>query len=194
MLIFCMTAGSLPWMSNAGTAGRKQVSENTVNSENTDIVHGFGNKIKEKKQKEVKVKVNQDNKNGKAWNHQMIQANVTGESAEKIKVAIIDSGINFSTDLPVAVRKNFIPEDERSVLYEDPSGHGTAVAGIIAALDNDEGITGINPDVELYSARVLDAKLEAPVERIVETIDWAIEQDVDIINMSFGIAKNVKEL
>lgn len=115
-------------------------------------------------------------------------------SGRKIKVAVIDSGINFSTDLPVVVRKNFIPEDECSVLYEDPSGHGTAVAGIIAALDNDEGITGINPDVELYSARVLDANLEAPIERIVEAIDWAVEQEVDIINMSFGITRNVAEL
>lgn len=127
----------------------------------------------------------------------MIQAGALEKSEnpeKKIKIAIIDSGINFSTDLPTIVRKNFIPDDECSVLYEDLSGHGTAVAGIIAALDNEEGITGINPNVELYSARVLDANLEAPVERIVEAIDWAIEQDVDIINMSFGIAKNIKEL
>ncbi len=170
--------------------------------ESQDIVRGFGNKIKDKKQKEIKVKVNhgnQGNQNGKSWNQQMIQAgNInTGEAEEsgrKIKIAVIDSGINFSTDLPVAVRKNFILEDERNVLYEDPSGHGTAVAGIIAALDNDEGITGINPRVELYSARVLDGNLEAPVGRIAEAIDWAVGQDVDIINMSFGIAKNVKEL
>ncbi len=69
-----------------------------------------------------------------------INAGEAEESGRKIKIAVIDSGINFSADLPVAVRKNFIPEDERNMLYEDPSGHGTAVAGIIAALDNDEVI------------------------------------------------------
>lgn len=217
-LAVCISAGSLPWTGYAGTAGRiteeeaypkEQKSSGTDNGSNgeisqsdehLDIVHGFGTKIKEKKQKKIKVKVNQGNQgnqNGKAWNLQMVQAGTEGKqekTGRTIKVAVIDSGINFSTDLPVVVRKNFIPEDERSVLYEDLSGHGTAVAGIIAALDNEEGITGINPCVELYSARVLDAKLEAPIERIVEAIDWAVEQEVDIINMSFGIARNVAEL
>ncbi len=36
--------------------------------------------------------------------------------------------------------------------------------------------------------------MEAPAGRIAEAIDWAVEQNVDIINMSFGITKNVKEL
>ena len=124
----------------------------------------------------------------------MIQADVDIRPEQKIKVAIIDSGVNFSTDIEVTVRKNFIPNDEVNVLYEDPTGHGTAIAGIIAALDNEEGITGINPDVEIYSARVLDENLEAPVDRIVQAIEWAIEEEVDIINMSFGLQKNVAEL
>lgn len=215
LLAVCVSAGSLPCTGYAETVGRKPEAEAYLgeqeiygtgsgsngeisqSDEQLDIVHGFGTKIKEKKQKKIKVKVNQGNQDGKSWNLQMVQAG-TEEKQEKngrtIKVAVIDSGINFSTDLPVVVRKNFIPGDERSVLYEDPSGHGTAVAGIIAALDNEEGITGINPCVELYSARVLDAKLEAPIERIVEAIDWAVEQEVDIINMSFGITRNVEEL
>lgn len=191
MLVFCMTASNLPYMEKA-----KTVHEESVVSyeESGDIVRGFGNKIKEKKQKKEKFKVNKEEKNGKAWNQRMIQAELPETSDEVIKVAIIDSGINFSTDLNVVERKNFIPDDECNILYEDATGHGTAVAGIVGALDNEEGITGVNPGVELYSARVLDTKLEAPVERIVEAIDWAIEQDVDIINMSFGIEKNVAEL
>lgn len=191
MLVLCMVTSSLPYMGKAETAKTEAVA-GYAGSE--DIVHGFGSKIKDKKQKNEKFKVNKEEKNGKAWNQQMIQAELPQTSKEVIKVAIIDSGINFSTDLNVVERKNFIPDDERSVLYEDPTGHGTAVAGIIGALDNEEGITGVNPGVELYSARVLDEKLEAPVERIVEAIDWVIGQDVDIINMSFGIAKNVAEL
>ncbi len=191
MLVLCMTAGSLPCMRKVETANAEAV---TNYAESEDVVRGFGNKIKDKEPKKAKVNVNKENKNGKAWNREMIQAEVTENYGEPIKVAVIDSGINFSTDLNVVARKNFIPEDERSVLYEDPTGHGTAVAGIIGALDNEEGVTGVNPGVELYSARVLDEKLEAPVERIVEAIDWAIEQDVDIINMSFGISKNVAEL
>ncbi len=205
----CISVSGLPVPGYAGTAGGKPEEytdagnlQGGPSEESQDIVRGFGSKIKDKKQKEIKVRVNQGNpgdRDGKSWNLQMIQAgNVNAGEAEgpgrKIKVAVIDSGINFNTDLPVAVRKNFIPGEERSVLYEDMSGHGTAVAGIIAALDNDEGITGINPRVELYSARVLDENLEAPAGRIAGAIDWAVGQDVDIINMSFGIAKNVPEL
>ncbi len=93
------------------------------------------------------------------------------------------------------MRKNFIPgEDEISVIYEDISGHGTSVAGIIAAKDNDEGITGINPYVQLYSARILDENKQAPASRVVAAIDWAIEQDVDIINISFGTTVDSEEI
>ncbi len=205
LLAVCISAGSLSWAGYARMAGEKAEAYpgnpgGSPSGEGQDIVRGFGSKIKDKKQKKIKDKVNHGNpgnQSGMSWNLQMIQAGKAGspeDSARKIKIAVIDSGINFSTDLPVAVRKNFIPEDEPNVLYEDPSGHGTAIAGIIAALDNDEGITGINPDVELYSARVLDENLEAPAGWIAEAIDWAVEQDVDIINMSFGITKNVKEL
>lgn len=173
MLVLCMAVGGLPCMKRAETANAAEV---TNYAESGEVVHGFGNKIKNKKVKAAKVNVNKRSKNGEAWNRQMIQAEMMEGSGEMIKVVIIDSGINFSTDLNVAIRKNFIPEDERSVLYEDPTGHGTAVAGLIGALDNGEGVTGVNPGVELYSARVLDEKLEAPVERIVEAIDWAINR------------------
>ncbi|MDE7298164.1 MAG: S8 family peptidase, partial [Lachnospiraceae bacterium] len=106
---------------------------------------------------------------------------------QRVKVAIIDSGVDDTGDIDVYLRKNFIPgENEISILYEDSSCHGTSVAGVIAALDNDEGITGINPNVLLYSARVLDSQNRAPVSRIVEAIDWAVAQKVDIINLSFG--------
>ncbi len=124
-----------------------------------------------------------------AWNLQMVGADdveIPG-SSDKIKVAVIDSGIDYSSDLNVAARKNFVPgEDDISILYEDGSGHGTSVAGVIAAKDNDDGITGINENVELYSAKVLDYNDVAPVSRVIEGIDWAIEQGVNIINISMG--------
>lgn len=114
MLVLCMTVGGLPCMKRAETANAAEV---TNYAERGEVVHGFGNKIKNKKVKAAKVNVNKGNKNGEAWNRQMIQAEMMEGSGEMIKVVIIDSGINFSTDLNVAIRKNFIPEDERSVLY-----------------------------------------------------------------------------
>ena len=121
---------------------------------------------------------------------------IDGDAAlDPVKVAILDSGVDYTEDIDVYMRKNFIPgEDEISVIYEDISGHGTSVAGIIAAKDNDEGITGINPYVQLYSARILDENKQAPASRVVAAIDWAIEQDVDIINISFGTTVDSEEI
>lgn len=130
------------------------------------------------------------------WNMQAI--NVTDQVIpvnQKVKVAIIDSGIDYSTDIDVAARKNFIPnEDDVSILYEDICGHGTSVAGIVAAKDNEEGITGINPNALLYSARVLDSELRSPISRVVEAIYWAIENNVNIINISFGTTTDSQAL
>ncbi len=114
---------------------------------------------------------------------------------EPVKVAILDSGIDYTSDIDVYMRKNFISgQDEVSIIYEDLCGHGTSVAGIIAAKDNEDGITGINPNVQLYSARILDENKQAPLSRVIEAIDWAIEQNVDIINISFGTLTDSEEL
>ena len=45
---------------------------------------------------------------------------------------------------------------------------------------------GVNPDVELYSVKVLDGDNKAPLSRIIRGIYWCMENDIDIINMSFG--------
>lgn len=108
-------------------------------------------------------------------------------TGNRIKVALIDSGVDLFEDIEVEEYINLIPgEEEVLPLFWDTSGHGTSIARVIAARDNEAGITGIAPDVELYSARVLDADKVAPVSRIVEAICWAIEKDVNIISISFG--------
>lgn len=46
---------------------------------------------------------------------------------------------------------------------------------------------GINPNIELYSARILDQNKQAPVSRVIEGIHWAIDKNVKIISISFGM-------
>ncbi|MGN1132080.1 MAG: S8 family serine peptidase, partial [Ruminococcus sp.] len=58
------------------------------------------------------------------------------------------------------------------------------------AKDNGTGVTGVNPNAEIYSVRVLDDNIEAPLSRIVEGIQWGIDNNMDIINMSFGTNTN----
>lgn len=134
---------------------------------------------------------------GTEWNMQMIHADSPKQGAdnEKIKVAVIDSGINYSDDINVVERRNFVEGDDKvSVLYEDGSGHGTAIAGIIAAMDNGLGITGVAPGVDIYSARVLDDQNHASLSRVIAAVEWAMEKDVNIINLSLGCMQNSEAL
>ena len=102
-------------------------------------------------------------------------------------MAVLDTGVTATEDIDVAGRVNFIEgEEEVNPLYEDVSGHGTSVASVIAAKQNDIGITGINPNAELYSVKILDDQKKASLSGIIEGIYWCIDHDIDIINMSFG--------
>lgn len=140
------------------------------------------------KKKETRIK---ENKSKSQWNMRMIHGDKLkkGRSSAKIKVAVLDSGVDYWSDIDLAESITLVPnEEEMSLLFMDGTGHGNSVAGLIAAKDNEEGITGVNPDAEIYSIRVLDNENRAPVSRIVEGIYMAIEREVDIINMSFGVS------
>ena len=122
------------------------------------------------------------------WNLDAIQLAAPEQTDEKpVKIEILDSGVSYTDEIEMEERVNLIPgEEEVLALYDDSNGHGTAIAGMIGAKDNGEGITGINPNAQLYSVKVLDSTLKSPLSRIVEGIYWGIEHDMDIIHMSFG--------
>lgn len=106
-------------------------------------------------------------------------------SDDKVKVELLDSGVSYVSSLE-NVNHIDLTDEEVNLLYNDNNGHGTALAGIICADPNSGDITGINPNVDLYSVKVLDHNLQAPISKIIEGIYWGIENDIDIINMSFG--------
>ena len=70
----------------------------------------------------------------------------------------------------------------------DPNGHGTAMAGIIAALtDNGQGIAGIGyAGVKVMPVTVLGADGQGTDSDIIEGVVWAVEHGADVINMSFS--------
>jgi len=111
-----------------------------------------------------------------------------------IKVGVIDTGIDIDhEDLKGKVKAyaNFTTSDRNDI--EDENGHGTHVAGIIAAQRNNIGVVGVAPDVDLYIAKAFDKDGTAEFDSIRDSIEWMIEQDVHVINMSFSSQVSSRE-
>ncbi|KAB0443719.1 S8 family peptidase [Lysinibacillus fusiformis] len=103
-----------------------------------------------------------------------------------VTVAVIDSGVDFKhPDLKSQVLTPYNAAAPANTSY--PGDHGTHVAGIIAAAkDNGIGGHGINPQAKLLPIDVFNGKEGANDFIIAQGILYAIEQGVDVINMSLG--------
>jgi hypothetical protein len=103
-----------------------------------------------------------------------------------VRVAVIDSGID--ADHPefagrIAGARSFVGGSARV----DVDGHGTFVAGLIAAGTNNAiGIAGMAPSAELLVAKVVEGNDLIDVEAEVKAITWAVRNGADVINMSLG--------
>ncbi|WP_239457166.1 S8 family peptidase [Planococcus versutus] len=129
------------------------------------------------------------------WGYKAIKANTAtslGYTGKGVKIAIIDSGINSKhPDLKVA---GGVSKIENSSAFTDGNGHGTHVAGVIGAQNNSIGTVGVAPSASLYSVKVLSANGIGTLEGVVAGIQWAIDQKVDIINMSLTIDNDKQSL
>jgi hypothetical protein len=103
-----------------------------------------------------------------------------------VNVAVIDSGIDgthpeFSGRIVAA--KSFVGGSP----YRDDEGHGTFVAGEIAANPfNGEGIAGLGFNVRLLIAKVVQPDGNVSLEGEVEAIHWAVDNGAKVINLSLG--------
>lgn len=120
----------------------------------------------------------------------VVQAGIKGTS---IKVAVLDSGIDYSHPDLIDNYKggyNFVYDNndpfDDSMSAFIPSGHGTHVAGIIGARNNGTGVVGVAPEVSLYAVKVLTAGLLGDMSDIIAGIEWAIEHKMQLINMSIA--------
>ena len=116
---------------------------------------------------------------------------IDGIDGTGIKVAVIDTGVDFNhpdlfgwgPDGKVIGGYNFIREDE---LPLDTNGHGTQVAGIIAA---DGQAIGVAPKAKILAYKVSEDGEGVSSELIIRAIEKAIEDGADIINISLGVNK-----
>lgn len=112
---------------------------------------------------------------------------------DNIKIAILDTGIDKdNSDLSYIKGANFTSENIEA--FDDDNGHGTKIAGIIGARKNSYNLLGIAPKSDLYIAKVANENGDVKFEDLIKGVYWAIEQNVDIINISLEFPNENHEL
>ncbi|WNS73484.1 S8 family peptidase [Bacillus sp. DTU_2020_1000418_1_SI_GHA_SEK_038] len=115
-----------------------------------------------------------------------------------VTVAVLDTGCDIThPDLKDRIigGRNFTNDDRGNPdSFMDYNGHGTHVAGTIAASENNNGVIGVAPEASLLIVKVLNKNGSGQYDWIIKGIHYAIEQKADIISMSLGGPNDVPEL
>lgn len=105
----------------------------------------------------------------------------------RVVVAVVDTGIDLhhpDLEKQIIASRTFVPGTTSAA---DDNGHGTHVAGVIAAESNNSvGIAGVAPGCKLLAVKVLDAKGEGNTSDIVAGLLYAADAGARIINLSLG--------
>jgi len=117
-----------------------------------------------------------------------------GNNADAIKVAIIDTGISASHPDLAANVKGGVNTITSKKGWNDDNGHGSHVAGTVGALNNSVGAIGAAPLVDLYAVKVLNRNGSGFVSDIIEGIQWAVNNGMQVANMSFGGPSGVQSM
>ncbi|MEB9613444.1 S8 family peptidase [Bacillus cereus] len=137
----------------------------------------------------------------------LINAPAAWEKSEKgkdIVVAVLDTGCQTDhVDLKDRIigGKNFTTDNNSDPNnYSDLNGHGTHVAGTIAATENNQGVLGVAPQAKLLIVKILAGNGKGSYEWIINGINYAVNwrgpngEKVRVISMSLGGPKDVPEL
>ena len=128
------------------------------------------------------------------WGINSIGANLSLENKSDgngTKLAILDTGIADHPDLKVKGGVSFV---DKKTSYVDDNGHGTHVTGTIAALDNNSGVVGVAQKSDIYAVKVLDNNGYGTISQVIQGIEWSMNNDINIVSMSFGTLKDSKAL
>lgn len=112
-------------------------------------------------------------------------------TGDPIRVAIIDTGIDLKHPDLIGNLQIGVSTVGYTTSYNDDNGHGTHVAGIVGAVNNEIGVIGVGPKVDLYAVKVLDRRGSGYLSDVIEGLEWAIENRMQVINMSLGTASNI---
>jgi subtilisin family serine protease len=124
------------------------------------------------------------------WGVSRIGAGTSATAGAGVKVAVIDTGIDCNH--PELKRDgvticdggwDFVNNDNDPF---DDNGHGTHVAGTIAAAKNGSGVVGVAPGVRLYALKVLGANGSGSFSSVIAALQWAVNNGIQVTNNSYG--------
>jgi subtilisin family serine protease len=140
------------------------------------VLHGIGKPAPEQPLQEL------------TWGVDRIEADLAWQETNgtAVNVAILDTGTDLDhPDLSANIKGGYNAINSHKSA-EDDNGHGTHVAGIIAAANNDIGVIGVSPEVNLFPVKVLDRYNSGSLSDILDGMQWCIDNHMDVVNMSFG--------
>ncbi len=116
------------------------------------------------------------------------------KSSKKVTIAILDTGINEHFDFDFSKINGFNYLENNESYKTDGHGHGTHLAGIIAAQGKKS--FGVNPTVDLFIAKVSDSSNTLSLKAVRDCLSDILNQkngaiDIDVINMSFQITVGI---
>ncbi len=112
---------------------------------------------------------------------------------EGVNVAILDTGIDLEhPELKEAVAAKYNAVAENDLVADSTDGHGTHCAGIIVA--RGKRVYGVAPASRLYVGKVMNTRNELNEAAFVRGLEWAINNDVQIISMSCGFRNKSEAL
>ncbi|MBW2964013.1 S8 family peptidase [Candidatus Woesearchaeota archaeon] len=130
------------------------------------------------------------------WGVDRIDAELASVTGAGVDVCIIDTGVDQDhADLAANIKAgiNYVPTGKVIDLskWNDDNGHGTHVAGTIAALNNDIGVVGVAPDANLLIVKALNRKGSGYMSDVAAGMDWCVAHGAKVISMSLGSATDV---
>ena len=113
--------------------------------------------------------------------------------SHKVTVAILDTGIDKKHEELsglIVAEADFTGSSDPTDVY----GHGTHVAGILAARDNGTGMTGVAPECLLLNVKVADDGGRCQASALAKGVVWAVDNGANVINISIEIKQPSTEL
>lgn len=122
------------------------------------------------------------------WGVDRVEADLvwTSYTVDPVKVAVVDTGIDTNHPDLTGNLKGGMSAVSYTRSYNDDNGHGSHVAGIIAAVNNSIGVIGVAPAADLYAVKVLDRNGSGYLSDIIEGLQWVVVNHINVVNMSLG--------